>query len=199
MACGFGAYDLNKGNYEIIMAKRWYIIHTYSGHENKVKVALEIKVKNLGLVEEISDVKIPTVEVMEVKDGKKKVKSKKVFPGYVLVRMELNDNTWSVVKGVPGVTNFVGAFGTNKPKPLSDSEVASLFDSLGGEQKAGEKTSVTVDFAIGEHVRVIDGPFNNFTGVVEEVYPEKGRLKVKVEIFGRGTPVDLDFLQVGKI
>jgi len=199
MACRLRAYDLDKGNNEIIMAKRWYIIHTYSGHENKVKVALEIKVKNLGLVEEISDVKIPTVEVMEVKDGKKKVKSKKVFPGYVLVRMELNDNTWSVVKGVPGVTNFVGAFGTNKPKPLSDSEVASLFDSLGGEQKAGEKTSVTVDFAIGEHVRVIDGPFNNFTGVVEEVYPEKGRLKVKVEIFGRGTPVDLDFLQVGKI
>lgn len=181
------------------MAKRWYIIHTYSGHENKVKAALEIKVKNLGLEEDISDVKIPTVEVVEVKDGKKKVKSKKVFPGYVLVRMELNDNTWGVVKGVPGVTNFVGAFGTNKPKPLSDSEVASLFDSLSGEQKTGEKASITVDFVIGEHVKVIDGPFNNFTGVVEEVYPEKGRLKVKVEIFGRGTPVDLDFLQVGKI
>jgi len=181
------------------MAKRWYIIHTYSGHENKVKAALEIKVKNLGLIEDVSDVKIPTVEVVEVKDGKKKIKSKKVFPGYVLVRMELNDTTWSVVKGVPGVTNFVGAFGTNKPKPLSDSEVASLFDSLGGEQTAGEKTAITVDFSIGEHVKVIDGPFNNFTGVVEEVYPEKGRLKVKVEIFGRGTPVDLDFLQVGKI
>lgn len=199
MACGYRAYGFNKGRDEIVMAKRWYIIHTYSGHENKVKAALEIKVKNLGLVEDISDVKIPTVEVLEVKDGKKKVKSKKVFPGYVLVRMELNDNTWSVVKGVPGVTNFVGAFGTNKPKPLSDSEVASLFDSLGGEQKTGEKAAITVDFSIGEHVKVIDGPFNNFTGVVEEVYPEKGRLKVKVEIFGRGTPVDLDFLQVGKI
>lgn len=181
------------------MAKRWYIIHTYSGHENKVKAALEIKVKNLGLIDDVSDVKIPTVEVVEVKDGKKKIKSKKVFPGYVLIRMELNDVTWSVVKGVPGVTNFVGAFGTNKPKPLSDSEVASLFDSLGGEQKVGEKTTITVDFSVGEHVKVIEGPFNNFTGVVEEVYPEKGRLKVKVEIFGRGTPVDLDFLQVGKI
>ncbi len=181
------------------MAKRWYIIHTYSGHENKVKAALEIKVKNLGLIEDISDVKIPTVEVVEVKDGKKKIKLKKVFPGYVLVRMELDDTTWGVVKGVPGVTNFVGAFGTNKPKPLSDSEVASLFDSLGGEQKTGEKASITIDFSIGEHVKVIDGPFNNFTGTVEEVYPEKGRLKVKVEIFGRGTPVDLDFLQVGKI
>jgi transcriptional antiterminator NusG len=181
------------------MAKKWYIIHTYSGHENKVKAALEIKVRNLGLVEEISDINIPTVDVAEVNDGKKKVKSKKVFPGYVLVRMELNDNTWGVVKGVPGVTNFVGAFGTNKPKPLSDTEVASLFDSLSGEQKTGEKATVTVDFTIGEHIKVIDGPFNNFTGVVEEVYPDKGRLKVKVEIFGRGTPVDLDFLQVGKI
>jgi len=181
------------------MAKRWYIIHTYSGHENKVKAALEIKVKNLGLIEDISDVKIPTEEVVEVKDGKKKVRSKKVFPGYVLVRMELNDTTWGVVKGVPGVTNFVGAFGTNKPKPLSDNEVASLFDSLGGVQKTSEKATITVDFSIGEHVKVVDGPFNNFTGIVEEVYPEKGRLKVKVEIFGRGTPVDLDFLQVGKI
>ena len=113
--------------------------------------------------------------------------------------MELNDHTWVVVKGVPGVTNFVGAYGTNKPKPLSDSEVASLFDSLGGEQKAGEKTTITVDFSVGEHIKVIDGPFSNFTGGVEEVYPDKGRLKVKVEIFGRGTPVDLDFLQVGKI
>ena len=181
------------------MAKRWYIIHTYSGHENKVKAALEKKVENLGLTEEISEVRIPTVEVQEVKDGQKKTKSKKVFPGYVLVRMELTDHTWVVVKGVPGVPNFVGAYGTNKPKPLSDSEVASLFDSLGGEQKTGEKTAITVDFTIGEHVKVIDGPFSNFTGVVEEVYPDKGRLKVKVEIFGRGTPVDLDFLQVGKI
>ena len=199
MACRYRHYGFNYGCDELIMAKKWYIIHTYSGHENKVKAALEIKVRNLGLSEEISDINIPTVDVAEVKDGKKKVKSKKVFPGYVLVRMNLNDNTWGVVKGVPGVTNFVGAFGTNKPKPLSDSEVASLFDSLSGEQKTGEKATITVDFAIGEHVKVIDGPFSNFTGVVEEVYPDKGRLKVKVEIFGRGTPVDLDFLQVGKL
>lgn len=199
VACGYRYNDYYQGSDEVAMAKRWYIIHTYSGHENKVKAALEKKVENLGLTEDISDVKIPTVDVQEVKDGQKKIKSKKVFPGYVLVRMELNDHTWSVVKGVPGVTNFVGAYGTNKPKPLSDSEVASLFDSLGGEQKTGEKAAITVDFVIGEHVKVIDGPFSNFTGVVEEVYPDKGRLKVKVEIFGRGTPVDLDFLQVGKI
>jgi len=182
------------------MAKRWYIIHTYSGHENKVKLSLEKKVENLGLSEEIVDVKIPTVEVVEVKEGKKKIKQQKVFPGYVLVRMEMTDHTWTVVKGIPSVTNFVGSFGTNKPKPLHDSEVASLFDSLsGGTQRTGEKTTITVDFSVGEHVKVIDGPFNNFTGVVEEVYPDKGRLKVKVEIFGRATPVDLDFLQVGKI
>lgn len=181
------------------MTKRWYIIHTYSGHENKVKATLEKKVENLGLSDLIVDVKIPTVEYQEVKDGQKKTKSRKVFPGYVLVRMELNDHTWSVVKGVPGVTNFVGAYGSNKPKPLTDSEVASLFESLGGESKAGEKTASTIEFSVGEPVRVIDGPFNNFTGVVEEVYPEKGRLKVRVEIFGRGTPVDLDFMQVGKL
>jgi transcriptional antiterminator NusG len=101
--------------------------------------------------------------------------------------MELNDHTWSVVKGVPGVTNFVGAYGSNKPKPLTDSEVASLFESLGGESKTGEKSASTIEFSVGEPVRVIDGPFNNFTGVVEEVYPEKGRLKVRVEIFGENS------------
>ncbi|HOK92673.1 MAG TPA: transcription termination/antitermination protein NusG [Spirochaetota bacterium] len=181
------------------MTKSWYIIHTYSGHENKVKATLEKKVENLGLSDLIVDVKIPTVEYQEVKDGQKKTKSRKVFPGYVLVRMELNDHTWSVVKSVPGVTNFVGAYGSNKPRPLTDSEVASLFESLGGEGKGGEKTTAAMEFSVGEPVRVIDGPFNNFTGVVEEVYPEKGRLKVRVEIFGRGTPVDLDFMQVGKL
>ncbi len=181
------------------MSKKWYIIHTYSGHENKVKLALEKKVESLGLTEEISEVRIPTIEVQEVKDGKKKVRSKKVFPGYVLVRMVLNDATWTIVKGIPSVTNFVGAFGSSKPKPLSDSEVASLFDSLGGEQKTGEKPAFGVEYSVGEHVKVIEGPFSNFSGIVEEVYPEKGRLKVKVEIFGRATPVDLDFLQVGKL
>lgn len=180
------------------MSKEWYVIHTYSGHENKVKLALEKKVENLGLTDKIFQVKIPTVDVPEVKEGKKRMKTKKFFPGYVLVEMELYDETWSVVKSIPGVTNFVGAYGTNKPKPLSRSEVDSLFDQM-GEQKAREKASVVLDFSVGEHIKVIDGPFSNFTGVVEEVFPEKGRLRVKVEIFGRGTPVELDFLQVGKI
>lgn len=180
------------------MSKEWYVIHTYSGHENKVKLTLEKKVANLGLQDKIFQVRIPTIDVPEVKDGKKKMKSKKFFPGYVLVEMELEDATWSVVKGVQGVTNFVGAFGGGKPKPLSRDEVSSLFDQM-GEQKIKEKISIVIDFSVGEHVKVIEGPFNNFTGIVEEVYPDKGRLRVKVEIFGRGTPVELDFLQVGKI
>ena len=180
------------------MSKEWYVIHTFSGHENKVKLSLERQVENLNLQEQIFQVKIPTVEVPEVKEGKKKVKTKKFFPGYVLIEMELNDVTWSVVKGVPGVTNFVGAYGDARPKPLSREEVNSLFDQM-GEQTAREKVSIAMDFSVGEHVRVIDGPFSNFSGVVEEVYPEKGRLRVKVEIFGRGTPVELAFIQVGKI
>jgi transcription termination/antitermination protein NusG len=180
------------------MAKEWYVVHTYSGHENKVKLALEKKVQNLGLQNEVFQVKVPTVDVPEVKDGKKKMRTKKYFPGYVLVEIELNDNTWSVVKSIPGVTNFVGAYGSNKPKPLSRDEVNSLFDQM-GEQKTREKVSIAMDFSVGEPVKVIEGPFNNFNGIVEEVYPDKGRLRVKVEIFGRGTPVELDFLQVGKI
>ena len=155
------------------------------------------------LQSKVKQVKIPTVEVPEVKDGKKRIKSKKFFPGYVLIEMEMDDETWSFVKNCPGVTNFVGAFGssfeTSKPKSLSRDEVNSLFDQM-GEQKTKEKvTSAVMDFSVGEHIKVIDGPFSNFSGVVEEVYPDKGRLRVKVEIFGRGTPVELDFLQVGKI
>ena len=180
------------------MSKEWYVIHTYSGHENKVKLALEKKVQNLQLQDRVFQVKVPTVEVPEIKDGKKRIKSRKFFPGYVLIEMELDDTTWTLVKSTPGVTNFVGAYGSNKPKPLSKNEINALFDQM-GEQKVKEKVSVVLDFDIGEHVKVIDGPFNNFSGVIEEVYPEKGRLRVKVEIFGRGTPVELDFLQVGKI
>jgi len=180
------------------MAKEWYVIHTFSGHENKVKLALEKKIETLNLQEKIFQVKIPTVDVPEVKNGKKRIKTKKFFPGYVLVELDMCDDAWGVIKNTPGVTNFVGAYGTGKPRPLSREEVNSLFDQM-GEQKATEKMSTEVDFSVGALVKVIDGPFNNFSGVVEEVYPEKGRLRVKVEIFGRGTPVELDFLQVGKI
>ncbi len=180
------------------MAKEWYVLHTYSGHENKVKTTLEKQIINSGFQDSIFQVKIPTSEVVEIKDGKKKVSNRKSFPGYVLIEMELNDDTWSFVKSIPSVTNFVGAFGDKKPKPLTREEIASLFDR-DGNQGAAEKTPYVVDFVNGEHVKVTEGPFSDFEGVVEEVLPEKGRLRVKVEIFGRGTPVELDFSQVGKI
>ena len=180
------------------MSKKWYVIHVYSGHENKVKTALEKKAEMLGLREYIGQIKIPTIEVSEHKGGKKKTVLRKSFPGYVLVEMEMNDETWSMVKNVPSVTGFVGVFGSSRPKPLSDEEVSLMFDQL-SEHKIKDKAAVVVDFNVGEHVKIIDGPFNNFTGLVEEINAEKGRLRVKVEIFGRGTPVDLDFAQVGKI
>ncbi len=182
----------------LTMAKEWYVVHTYSGHENKVKLALEKRVENASLENKIFQVKIPTVEVPEIKDGKKKVKTKKFFPGYVVIEMELDDDTWTLVKSIPGVTNFVGAYGAKRPKPLTKSEVSALFDQV-SQEKTKERVSTEIDFSIGEHVKVIDGPFNNFNGVIEEVYPDKGRVRVKVEIFGRGTPVELDYLQVGKI
>jgi transcription termination/antitermination protein NusG len=185
------------------MARGWYVIHTHSGHENKVKLTLEKKLRNLALEDDRDfRIKIPTVEVPEIKDGKKRLKSKKFFPGYVLIDVDLTDDVRKLVKDTPGVTNFLGVYdynkGTFEPKALSKSEVSSLFDQV-GEQKTKEKVSAIMEFEVGEHVKVIDGPFSNFSGIVEEVNPEKGRLRVKVEIFGRGTPVELDFLQVGKI
>lgn len=193
------------------MAQDWYVIHTYSGHENKVKLALENKVKNLKLQDKILEVFIPTSEVEEKKkDGKKRIKSRKIFPGYVLVKIEIDEESswseiWSVVKNIPGVTNFLGDFNTKnkknfKPKPLSQGEKDYLEENLkDGKKGIKETVTMVMDFSIGDPVRVIDGPFNNFTGVVEEIHHEKGRLRVKVEIFGRGTPVELDFSQVGKI
>ncbi|HON77170.1 MAG TPA: transcription termination/antitermination protein NusG [Spirochaetota bacterium] len=186
-----------------MMTKEWYVIHTHSGHENKVKTALEKKLINLGMELETGfRIKIPTLDVAEIRDGKKRVKSKKVFPGYVLIETELTDDVRKIVKDTPGVTNFLGVFdyekGSFEPKALSKNEVNSLFAQV-GEQKVKEKVSASMEFSVGEHVKVVDGPFSNFSGVIEEVYPEKGRLRVKVEIFGRGTPVELDFLQVGKI
>ncbi len=180
------------------MAKEWYVVHTYSGHENKVKLALEKRVENTGLGNKIIQVKVPTVDVPEIKDGKKKVKTKKFFPGYIVIEMEFDDETWSMVKSIPGITNFVGAYGSKKPKPLTKSEVNALFDQV-SEEKTKERVSAEIDFSVGEHIKVIDGPFNNFNGTIEEVFPEKGRVRVKVEIFGRGTPVELDYLQVSKI
>jgi transcriptional antiterminator NusG len=208
------------------MAKEWFVIHTYSGHENKVKFSLEKKDESIkselikkaqekesaGLSEEantlnelakenIFEVRIPTMEEKKSKDGKQRVVTKKLMPGYVLVKMEMNDENWSIVRNVKGVTNFVGASassGLKKPKPLTKDEVNSLL-SRQDDVKGKEKPHFGIEFSVGEHITVIEGPFNGFSGVVEEVHPEKGRLRVKVEIFGRGTPVELDFMQVGKI
>lgn len=182
------------------MARLWYVVHTYSGHENKVKLAVESKVRNLGLEERIGEIIIPTYDDPYLdKKGKKKVRTRKTLPGYIIVNMDLDDETWNIVKSTPGVTNFVGSFGDGKPKPLSEHEVSALLFEDTKEKTVKERSAVTVDFAAGEHVKVIDGPFNTFAGVIEEVFPEKGRLRIKVEIFGRGTPVELDFLQVSKI
>jgi len=185
------------------MEKEWYVLHTYSGHENKVKLTIEKKLVNLGLENERDfRIKIPTLDVPEIKDGKKRMKSRKFFPGYILIEVVLNDDVRKLVKDTPGVTNFLGVFdyskGTFEPKALSRSEVSNLFEHA-GEQKVKEKVSVAMEFSVGEHIKVIDGPFSNFSGTIEEVFPEKGRLRVKLEIFGRATPVELDFLQVGKI
>lgn len=179
---------------------KWYVVHTYSGHENKVKVAIEHKIRNLGYEGRIGEIKIPTYDDPYLdKKGKKKVRVKKTLPGYILVNMDLDDETWSIVKSTPGVTNFVGGFGDGKPKPLSEDEVSALLFESSAESAPKERATVSVDFSVGEHVKVIEGPFNSFTGVIEEIFPEKGRLRIKVEIFGRGTPVELDFLQVNKI
>ena len=195
------------------MAKAWYIIHTYSGHENKVKSAVETKIRNLmehnkELAERFGDIKIPTEEdPYRTKDGKLKVRLRKKLPGYVLINVELDDETWSLVKSTPGVTNFIGIHDSKKnkdiPKSLSEAEVYELLNeghkSAEAVPGAIKRVPVEIRFNVGEHVKVIDGPFNNFTGVVEEVFPEKGRVRVKVEIFGRGTPVELDYLEVGKM
>ncbi|MBI5788429.1 MAG: transcription termination/antitermination factor NusG [Candidatus Schekmanbacteria bacterium] len=175
------------------MAKQWYIIHTYSGYEDKVKANLEQRLKPMGLEGSVGQVIIPTGNVVEFKKGQRHISSKKFYPGYLLVEMELTDESWHVVRNTPKVTGFVGT--GNAPTPLSDEEVSKIINQI----KEGEtKPKPKVQFEKGEPVKIMDGPFTGFTGVVEEVSPERGRLKVMVSIFGRATPVELDFLQVGK-
>jgi len=176
------------------MSKLWYIIHTYSGFEQKVKESLRQRSEALGMQENIGDILIPTEEVVEMRDGKKVVSSKKFFPGYILVNMEMSDHAWHVVKNTPKVTGFVGS-GTS-PSPLTQEEVDRIINQVVISQ---EKPKPKFVFKEGEHVRIVDGPFSNFTGSVEDVNADKNTLKVMVTIFGRSTPVELDFLQVEKI
>ena len=176
------------------MAKKWYVLHTYSGYENKVKANLEARIEAMDLQEKISDVQIPTERVTEIKDGGRRVESdKKVFPGYVLVRMELSDTTWAAVRNTPGVTGFVGSLG--KPAPLTRDEYNKIMKRTSPE--APKRTSSSIE--VGQSVRVISGPLADFDGTVSEVSPDAGKVKVLVSIFGRETPVELSFDQVARV
>ncbi len=175
------------------MAMKWYGVHTYSGYENKVKLNLEERVRALGAEDLIGEVLIPSETVVELKKGERRTSTRKFFPGYILVRMELNNETWHIVKDTPKVTGFVG--GTTSPPAIPDEEVAKITTRM---EEGVEKPKPKVEFEVGETVRVVDGPFLNFTGVVEDVKPDKGKLKVMVSIFGRTTPVELEFIQVEK-
>jgi transcriptional antiterminator NusG len=174
------------------MAKKWYGIHTYSGFENKVRLSLLERIKNQGLEEQFGEVLIPSETVVELKKGEKRTSSRKFFPGYILINMDLNDETWHVVKETSKVTGFVGG---NNPAAIPDEEVMKITRRI---EEGAEKPRPKVLFEVGETVRVIDGPFLNFSGVVEDVKPDKGKLRVMVSIFGRATPVELEFMQVEK-
>ena len=174
--------------------KNWYIVHTYSGFENKVKESLEERVKAYNLEDKVGEVLIPTEDVVEMRGGKKVVTSKRFFPGYILVEMDMTDDAWHVVKNTPKVTGFVGAGA--KPTPLSKDEVEQILQQV---KTAAEKPKPKYMFEKGEQVRINEGPFTSFNGVVDEVNLDKNTLKVMVTIFGRSTPVELDFLQVEKI
>lgn len=173
---------------------KWYAIHTYSGFENKVRSSLLERMKATGHDQDLVEVLVPSEEVVELHKGKRRVTERKIFPGYILVKMRLNDETWHVVKDTPKITGFVGS--QTAPSPLSDEEVREIVDQM-TEDSAKPKPKVM--FRHGEPVRVIDGPFTNFVGVVDEVNADRGKLKVMVSIFGRSTPVELDFLQVEKL
>lgn len=174
--------------------KRWYVVHAYSGYERKVKQSLEERIALSGMADSFGDVLVPTEEVVEMRAGQKRRSERKFFPGYVLINMELNDETWHLVKDTPRVMGFIGGK-ADKPAPITKKEVDEIMNRL--EESVDKPAHKTV-YEPGEMVRVIDGPFNDFTGTVEEVNYEKSRLRVAVLIFGRSTPVELEFSQVEK-
>ena len=176
------------------MSKQWYIVHTYSGYEAKVRESLKQRVDALGMNEVIGEILIPTEDVVEMRSGEKIISKKKFFPGYVLINMEMSDNAWHVVKNTPKVTGFVGM--GNKPTPLTQEEVDRIINQV---SVAAEKPKPKFQFQRGDAVRIIDGPFSNFQGVVDEVNNDRATVKVMVTIFGRSTPVELDFLKVEKL
>jgi transcriptional antiterminator NusG len=175
------------------MAKQWYVVHTYSGYEQKAKAALEERVRALGREEQFGEILVPAEKIVELVKGRKKTSSRMFFPGYILVQMDLNDDTWHIVKSTPKVTGFVG--GSTKPAPIPEQEVREITDQM-AEGAARPKPKIL--FEVGESVKVIDGPFSDFNGTVEEVKGDKGKVRVLISIFGRATPVELDFIQVEK-
>jgi transcriptional antiterminator NusG len=177
------------------MEKRWYVVHTYSGYENKVKLNLEMRVESMKMADKIFRVMVPQEEETELKDGKKKTVMKKKFPGYVLVEMIMTDDSWYVVRNTPGVTGFIGSYGGgSKPTPLLPEEVVSLLKQMGVEEP-----KVKSNFTLKESVKVKEGPFANFIGTIEEIQDDKQKVKVRVNMFGRETPVELDFSKVEKM
>lgn len=174
--------------------KKWYVINTYSGFEVKVKENLEKRIKDNGLQDQFGRILIPTEDVVELKGGKRKISTKKFFPGYILVEMEMNDATWSIVKDTPKVSGFIGT--KNQAASISEEEVQEIIGQVEGTK---QKPKLTVSFEKDEAIKIIDGPFTGFSGTIEEVNIEKAKLKVMVTIFGRQTPVELDFVQVETI
>jgi len=176
------------------MAKRWYVVHAYSNYEHKVKQSLAERIAHHGLDEFFGEIMVPTEEVVEMRDGKKRRSDRKFFPGYVLVNMEMNEDTWHLVKSVPKVLGFIGGT-SDKPAPITEREAMTILNRV---EDSVNKPRPKVLFEVGQAVRVIDGPFKDFNGAVEEVNYEKSRLRVAVQILGRSTPVELEFTQVEK-
>lgn len=174
------------------MQKRWYIVHTYSGHENKVKVNLEKRIEYMNMSEKIFRVEVPQKTVTQVKGGKKSEKEEKIFPGYVLVEMIMDDDSWYVVRHTAGVTKFVGS--AKKPVPAKDSEIKKII-----HRTQAQTQKIQLDVKAGDKVRIISGPFSDFVGDITEVYPDKSKLRANVSIFGRETPVELEYKQIQKL
>jgi transcriptional antiterminator NusG len=176
---------------------RWYIIHAYSGFENKVRDSINAEAKRLGLTALVEEVEVPTEKVTEIRRGKKVTSDKKFFPGYVLAKLAMNDDVYHLVKNTPKVTGFLGPNG--KPQPITEAEAARILNTKDEAAAAAPKTKISVDYEIGDSVKVLDGPFASFNGSVEQVDEDRARLRVTVSIFGRATPVELEYNQVEKL
>ena len=172
--------------------KHWFVIHTYSGHEERVKKNLEQRIRLMDSGDEVSQIIVPTEDEVEVRSGQRRTVAKKILPGYVLIQMQMSDQSWSIVRNTPGVTGFVGS--GSKPVPLQEEEIDQIL-----KQMVSETPKVKIGFRAGQSIRVTDGPFTDFVGIVDEINAEKGKLKALLSLFGRETPVELDFLQVEKL